>query len=83
VKTLLDTAWTSTDSCAAWLADADLKDNGKGLIQVVEDIFGSGKKALIVAGTSAQDTRNLIANKVIKPTEFKGLGAVAQYKGAA
>jgi hypothetical protein len=83
VKTLLNTAWNSTDSCAAWLADADLKDNGKGLIQVVEDIFGSGKKALIVAGTSAQDTRNLIANKVIKPTEFKGLGAVAQYKGAA
>ncbi|MFH1237618.1 MAG: S-layer protein [Candidatus Aenigmatarchaeota archaeon] len=83
VKTLLDTAWSSTDSCAAWLADADLKDNGKGLIQVVENIFGSGKKALIVAGTSAQDTRNLIANKAIKPTEFKALGAVAQYKGAA
>ncbi len=83
VKTLLNEAWNSTDSCAAWLADATLKDNGKGLIQVVENIFGSGKKALIVAGTSAQDTRNLIANKVIKPTEFKALGAVAQYKGAA
>ena len=83
VKTLLNTAWNSTDSCAAWLADVDLKDNGKGLIQVVEGAFGSGHKALIVAGTSAQDTRNLIANKVIKPTEFKALGAVAQYKGAA
>lgn len=83
VKTLLNTAWSSEDSCAAWLADADLKDNGKGLIQVVENIFGSGKKALIIAGTSAQDTRNLIANKAIKPTEFKALGAVAQYKGAA
>jgi len=83
VKTLLNTVWSVDDSCATWLADADLKDNGKGLIQVVEGIFGSGQKALIVAGTSAQDTRNLIANKVIKPTEFKGLGAVAQYKGAA
>jgi len=82
VKGLLNTAWNSTDSCAAWLVDPALKDNGKGLIQVVESVFGSGKKALIVAGTSAADTRALIANKVIKPTVFTGLGAVAQYKGA-
>jgi len=83
VEGLLKTAWSVDNACNAWLADADLKDNGKGLIQIVEGVFGSGKKALIVAGTSAQDTRNLIANKVIKPTEFKALGAVAQYKGAA
>lgn len=78
VKTLLDGAWNVTDSCAAW--DTTLGGQ-KGLIQIVEDIFGSGKKALIVAGSGAADTRSLIANKVIKPTVFTGLGAVAQYKG--
>jgi hypothetical protein len=81
VKTLLNTAWSVDDSCTTWLADSNLKDNGKGLVQIVSDVFGSGKKALIVAGTSAQDTRNLIANKVIKPTEFKALGT-NPYKGA-
>jgi len=81
VKTLLNTAWNTTDSCNYWLADATLKNNGNGLIKVIEGVFGSGQKALIVAGTSAADTRAIIANKVIKPTEFNALGAVAEYKG--
>jgi hypothetical protein len=82
VNTLLNTAWSVDDACAAWYEDTTLKNSGNGLIEVVEDIFGSGHKALIVAGTDAADTRNLIANKVIKPTVFKGLGAVSQFKGA-
>ena len=82
VKALLNTAWNVTDSCTAWFEDDTLKTSGNGLVEVVENAFESGKTALIVAGTDAADTRNLIANKVIKPTVYTGLGAVAQYKGA-
>jgi len=82
VKTLLNTAWNVTDSCTAWFEDDTLKTSGNGLLEVVENAFESGKTALIIAGTDAVDTRNLIANKVIKPTVYTGLGAVAQYKGA-
>jgi hypothetical protein len=81
VRGLLNTAWNSTNSCDTFSADTTINSNGKGLIQVVENVFGSGHKALIVAGWSAADTRALVANKVIKPTVFTGLGAVSQYKG--
>ena len=37
-----------------------------GIIKVVENAFNSGKKALIVAGTTKDDTRNLADNYVIK-----------------
>lgn len=39
-----------------------------GIIKVVENAFSSGKKALIVAGTTKTDTRNLADNYVIKGT---------------
>ncbi len=81
VKDILNSAWSVSDSCAAWGTNADLKDAGKGLIKIVEGVFGSGKNALIVAGSTAADTRNLIANKVIKPTVFNALTG-AEYKGA-
>jgi hypothetical protein len=50
-------AETSDDipSCADW-------DLTTGLIKEVEDAFGSGQKALVVAGTTADDTRNLAAD---------------------
>lgn len=82
VKTLLNDDWNVTDSCTYWLQEhEDLKGTGHGLIKIVEDVFGSGKKALIVAGTSGSDTRNLIANKVIKPTVYTGLSG-SEYAGA-
>jgi S-layer protein (TIGR01564 family) len=84
VKTLLDEDWNTTDSCNYWLNTHEtLKTAGNGMLKIVEDVFGSGQKALIVAGTQGVDTRNLIANKVIKPTVYTALeddeyiGAVA------
>lgn len=38
----------------------------KGVVKVVEDAFVTGKKALIVAGKTASDTRDLADNYVIK-----------------
>lgn len=81
VKTLLNTAWEVDDACATWMEDAVLKDGGNGLIEIVSDVFSSGQKALIVAGTDAADTRNLVANYVIKPTKMATLSGT-QYKGA-
>ncbi|NOX71982.1 MAG: S-layer protein [Candidatus Micrarchaeota archaeon] len=39
-----------------------------GIVKVVENAFNSGHKALIVAGTSKEDTRNLADNYVMKGT---------------
>ncbi|MCD6591144.1 MAG: S-layer protein [Candidatus Aenigmarchaeota archaeon] len=81
VKTLLNEAWNTSDSCDYWLNQDDvLKNGGNGLIKVVEDVFGSGHKALIVAGTNAEDTRALIANYVIKPSKMSTLTG-DEYKG--
>ncbi|MBI4020525.1 MAG: S-layer protein, partial [Candidatus Aenigmarchaeota archaeon] len=44
----------AADQCATW-------DHNTGIIRVVNNAFGSGKKALIVAGTDATDTRGLAA----------------------
>jgi S-layer protein (TIGR01564 family) len=79
-KTLLNTKWNVTDACDQWFADDTLKAGGNGLLSIVEDIFGSGRKALIVAGTNAADTRNLIQNYVIKPTKMATLTG-DEYKG--
>ena len=46
----------------------DTWDKSVGIIKVVENAFNSGKKALIVAGTTKTDTRNLADNYVIKGT---------------
>ena len=46
----------------------DTWDKNVGIIRVVENAFNSGKKALIVAGTTKTDTRNLADNYVIKGT---------------
>jgi hypothetical protein len=82
VKTLLNDAWETEDSCDYWLNTHEtLKNSGNGIVKIVEDVFGSGKKALIVAGTTAADTRNLVANKVIKPTVYEGLSG-SEYIGA-
>jgi hypothetical protein len=82
VEKLLAAAWNKTSACDYWLGgtDTDLAA-GKGVIRVVEDVFGSGQKALIVAGTNAEDTRNLIANYVIKKTKMATLTG-AEYKGS-
>lgn len=81
VKTLLNTAWETDDSCDYWLnTHADL-GVGNGMIKLVEDAFGSSKTALIVAGTTAQDTRDLIANKAIKPSVYTGMSG-SEYIGS-
>jgi hypothetical protein len=64
VKTLLDAAWNVTDSCAEFL---NRYTSGQGIIKEITDAFGSGQKALIIAGTDAPDTRALAA-KVMKGT---------------
>ncbi len=81
VKELLNTEWNVSDACTAWFEDDTLKTSGNGLIEVVEDVFGSGQKALIVAGNQAADTRDLIGNYVIKPSKMATLSG-DQYKGA-
>ncbi|MBN2101518.1 MAG: S-layer protein [Candidatus Aenigmarchaeota archaeon] len=48
-------------TCGTW-------DKTTGIIRVVENAFNSGQKALIVAGTTKTDTRNLADNYVIKGT---------------
>jgi len=53
VKDLLNTEWNVTDSQAAWL---DHFSSGEAMIKLVEDAFGDGSLALIVAGTDAADT---------------------------
>jgi len=82
VETLLAADWNVTSACDYWLGgtDADLAA-GNGLIKVVENVFGSGQKALIVAGTNAADTRALIGNYVIKPTKMATLTG-GEYKGS-
>ncbi len=82
VETLLAKDWNVTSACDYWLGgtDADLAA-GNGLLKVVEDVFGSGQKALIVAGTNAEDTRALIGNYVIKPTKMATLTG-GEYKGS-
>ena len=82
VETLLAKDWNVTSACDYWLGgtDADLAA-GNGLIKVVEDVFESGQKALIVAGTNAEDTRALIGNYVIKPTKMATLTG-GEYKGS-
>lgn len=82
VEKLLSEAWNKTSACDYWLSgeDPDLAA-GNGLIKVVEDVFGSGQKALIVAGTNAEDTRALIGNYVIKPEKMATLTG-GEYKGS-
>ncbi|MCD6557838.1 MAG: S-layer protein, partial [Candidatus Aenigmarchaeota archaeon] len=53
VKDLLNNEWNVTDSQAAWL---DHFSSGEAMIKLVEDAFGDGSLALIVAGTDAADT---------------------------
>jgi len=59
VKDLLNTAWNVPDSCAAWLdsTGAHYIPAGQAMIKLIDNAFGTGKAALIVAGTNAADTR--------------------------
>lgn len=63
VATLMNT--TSAACLTAWYSEVGATDAAgaanKALIKVVENAFGSGKVALIVAGTDAKDTRNAAA----------------------
>jgi len=54
VAQLAEDETTGIPACDAW-------DLSKGLIKEVTNAFGSGKKALVVAGTTADDTRELAA----------------------
>jgi S-layer protein (TIGR01564 family) len=81
VKSLLNTAWSTEDSCAYWLADAQLGQEGKGMMKIVDNVFGSGKKALIIAGYSGADTRNL-AKKAMNPTTFASMSG-SEWIGSA
>ena len=53
VKELLSAEWNTTDTYTAWL---DHFSSGEAMIKLVEDAFGDGSLALIVAGTDAADT---------------------------
>ena len=53
VKELLSAEWNTTDTYTAWL---DNYASGEAMIELVEDAFGDGSLALIVAGTDAADT---------------------------
>lgn len=66
VEKLLEEAWNVTDACASW---NEKLGNNNALLKLVEDVFGSGKSALIVAGTTADDTREL-SKKVMDPEFF-------------
>jgi hypothetical protein len=65
VKQLLNTEWSVTDSCSEWGTKVGTA-SGTGLLTTITNAFGSGHKALIVAGSNADDTRNLCDNYVIK-----------------
>lgn len=55
VAELAAVAENGIPACDAWTLTT-------GLIKEVDDAFGSGRKALVVAGTTADDTRSLAAN---------------------
>jgi hypothetical protein len=80
-KKVLNEAWGVTDSCQAYREDSELNANGKGLFEIVEDVFSSGQKALIVSGWTGEDTRNLVDNHLIKPSKMMAMSG-AQYKGS-
>ncbi|HDD46416.1 MAG TPA: hypothetical protein ENG42_02990 [Candidatus Aenigmarchaeota archaeon] len=79
VKSILNEAWNTTDSCEYWRSDATLGQAGAGLLKVVENVLGSTHKALIVAGYSGDDTRTL-AQKIMKPDTFAALSG-DEWKG--
>jgi len=58
VNTLVAQLLGSNEQCSNW-------PHTTGIIRTVSNAFGSGQKALIVAGTSGEDTRALAA-KVLK-----------------
>ncbi|MBS3056309.1 MAG: S-layer protein [Candidatus Aenigmarchaeota archaeon] len=53
VKDLLNTAWGSSNSCSTW---SEKYQSGEAIIQLIDNAFGTGTSALIVAGTDAADT---------------------------
>jgi hypothetical protein len=53
VESILEAQWGVTDACAAWSTKVSADES---LIKYVDDAFGTGKAALIVAGDKAQDT---------------------------
>lgn len=60
VATIAEDNTTGVPACNAWTLST-------GLIKEVEDVFSSGHKALVIAGTTADDTRSLAA-KVLQGT---------------
>jgi hypothetical protein len=62
VATLAETAANGIPACADWSLTT-------GLIKEVTNAFGSGQKALVVAGTTADDTRSL-AGRVVAGTSM-------------
>jgi hypothetical protein len=60
VATLAETAANGIPACADWSLTT-------GIIKEVTNAFGSGQKALVVAGTTADDTRDL-AGRVLTGT---------------
>jgi hypothetical protein len=53
VADLLATEWGVDDACSEWL---NKYTTGESIIKLVEDAFVTGKSALIIAGTNADDT---------------------------
>jgi hypothetical protein len=81
VKKILDEAWSTTNSCGDWVTKVGAYDSGKGIIKIVDNVFTSGQKALIIAGSSGADTRNL-AKKAMNPTTFASMSG-SEWIGSA
>jgi len=64
VATLAETAANNIPTCSGWTLTT-------GLIAEVTNAFGSGKKALVVAGTNADDTRSLAARVMQGTLSFR------------
>jgi hypothetical protein len=77
----LDEAWSTTNSCGDWVTKVGAYDSGKGIIKIVDNVFTSGQKALIIAGSSGADTRNL-AKKAMNPTTFASMSG-SEWIGSA
>ncbi len=68
VMDLLKTNWGVKDACTEWLKKYSA---GESIIQLIDDAFGTGKAALIIAGTDAADT--LEATSVFQKYDTKSL----------
>lgn len=80
VMELLNTAWNVTNACDAWLEGRYVE--GESIIKLIDNAFGTGTAALIVAGTTADDTREAAQVLMQYDTKLAGIsGTSVKIKG--